>query len=407
MNDILFLAEIPILERSFHDPSMQLDRFAYQIFSDTSLKEEAGTDAWADAFNNDQNGRSPDKLNGLGPYKLTTWKAKQELVLSRKSNDRQDGPEKIIYRFGNDETGIIRELKSQSYDFACYLSTSGFISASNEEKIRRDYHCAIVPTNGYTFLAFNRRTERHSAFKDLAVRKAVSRLIPCENIIRQLYGQYAGSILRVGSAVSSLKEECDTTLKQYAYNAPAAMHELRMAGWEDRDKDGVLENRDGPFSVRLVYRNTSLDWKTIAELIYESLSKAGIHVVLDPVDNASFSVKAASGDFDLLLGSMSGQPALEDFQAIWSTKSVGEGGKNYSGFGDIMSDALIDSINSSASRESRIALSRKLQRRIYNDYPCVFLYGLVRRNIVHKRWRNVTLLPERPGVRLDEIELRE
>jgi peptide/nickel transport system substrate-binding protein len=402
-----FLSDFPVLERDFHDALHRLDGISFAELSDSSSLTDPLLAEWISGFNSDENGRLPEKLNGLGKYRITTWKSREEIVLTRKKTAGDQGPEKIIYRFGNDETGIIRELKRQSYDVACYLSTGGFLSAASESSVRENYHCVLLPTYGYTFVAFNRRTDKQSLLKDPKLRKAISQLIPCEKIAGNLYGSYSAFLPRMGSAVSRLKSECDTTVLSPVFNPSSALKALEAAGWIDSDRDGVPEKGGRALTLRLVYRNTSYDWKVIADLISEGLGRAGIVTELQPADNKTFSEKAADGDFDLLLGSMSGTSAMEDFTTCWSTASIGKGGKNYPGFGDAATDALIDSINVCYDRQERITLSRRMQRMIHDDYPCVFLYGTVRRNIVHKRWKNIVLLPGRPGIRLDEMQLRK
>jgi peptide/nickel transport system substrate-binding protein len=71
---------------------------------------------------------------------------------------------------------------------------------------------------------------------------------------------------------------------------------------------------------------------------------------------------------------------------------------NFSGFGDAASDALGDSISVTMDEAKRNEMEWRMQQKIYDEYAYVFLYGLVRRTIIHKRFSNVELYAERPGI---------
>jgi len=52
-----------------------------------------------------------------------------------------------------------------------------------------------------------------------------------------------------------------------------------------------------------------------------------------------------------------------------------------------------------------MAMSKRLQRMIYDEQPYVFLYSSLRRNVVHKRFGQVELYAERPGVLLNTLKI--
>jgi peptide/nickel transport system substrate-binding protein len=136
----------------------------------------------------------------------------------------------------------------------------------------------------------------------------------------------------------------------------------------------------------------------MAGVIADALAKAGIRIRPVAVEQHVFLEKAKTHDFDLLLGSWGGSALPEDYSQLWSTASWTSNGSNYSGFGDVTSDSLIAAINTTTNDSIRLKLSHRLQQLIYDDQPYVFLYTSLRRNIIHKRWGNVALFPERPGL---------
>jgi len=66
---------------------------------------------------------------------------------------------------------------------------------------------------------------------------------------------------------------------------------------------------------------------------------------------------------------------------------------------------LIDSINHTLNIEHRIVLEKKLQKIIYDEQPYIFMYGLVRRCVIHKRFDNAEFYAERPGILYNILNL--
>ena len=107
----------------------------------------------------------------------------------------------------------------------------------------------------------------------------------------------------------------------------------------------------------------------------------------------------------MMMGVWGGSSQSEDFTQLWHTGSWINKGSNYSGFGNEQSDALIDSIKFTMDDSKRTTMSKRLQRMIYDDQPYVFLYASLRRNIIHKRFGNVELYSERPGMLLNTLKI--
>jgi ABC-type oligopeptide transport system substrate-binding subunit len=96
----------------------------------------------------------------------------------------------------------------------------------------------------------------------------------------------------------------------------------------------------------------------------------------------------------------------QDFTQLWHTGSRnGQSGNNYSGFGSVESDALIDSIKFATVDTLRYALSKRLQKLIYDEQPCVFMYSTQRKVILHRRWGNQSIYAEFPCFILNNLKL--
>ena len=155
----------------------------------------------------------------------------------------------------------------------------------------------------------------------------------------------------------------------------------------------------------LIFPNTAQDWKDMATLFSEELYKVGVKVNLIPKDSRSMLESGHAHDFDMLFSSWGTSALPDDFTQIWHTSSWKNNGSNYSGFGTPESDALIDSIKTELNDTKRIQLSRKFQQVVYDDQPYIFLYTSLRRNIIHKRFGNLNLYSDRPGIMLNTLRL--
>ena len=214
---------------------------------------------------------------------------------------------------------------------------------------------------------------------------------------------------RIISNVSPLKKEFNPDLKVVPFDLTSAEKLFSDAGWSDSDNDGILDKNINGEKISMVadlnYLSSSTEWKDMAMLIMEEMAKAGIHINPVAMDFKLFIEKAKAHDFDLMLGSWGGTGLPEDYTQLWHSSSWIDHGSNYSGFGNADSDALIDSLKYELIDAERYRLSHRLQKKIYDDQPYVFLYSNLRRNIIHKRFANQMLFSERPGILQNMLQL--
>ncbi len=423
IQNISFLTGFSILQKNFFDPSGILSKFSLAQFGDTSFHAESYPElsAWASVFNSDDYGRNPEKLDGLGMYKVQQWIPGEYITLIKKNNHWTENsdddheisyPEKIIFKINKDEASQLLDFKNELLDASTNISSSTLIKLSTTEGIPDNYNLAMIPTYNFTYVAFNEKPDgehRKKMFDDVSVRKAVSHLIPVDKLISLVYGPFSGSCKKMSGNVSPLKDEHDSNLKPCEFNITEAQSLLKNAGWTDSDNDGILDKMiDGnkvSLSADLFYLSTASEWKDMALLIREECAKAGININPSPLELKLFLEKARSHDFDLLLGAFGASSLPEDYSQLYHTSSWLNHGSNYTGFGDSQTDSLIEEINSELDTGKHNELSKKLQRKINDDLPFVYLYSSMRRNIIHKRFGNQVLFSERPGILYNMLKL--
>jgi ABC-type transport system substrate-binding protein len=182
-----------------------------------------------------------------------------------------------------------------------------------------------------------------------------------------------------------------------------------MAGWTDSDGNRILDKTENgiktEFEFDLMYLTTAPEWKDMAMMMADAYRKAGMKVELMAVDYPAWMEAARSMNFDMLLGAWGQSSLPDDFTQLWHSASILTGGNNFSGFGNAYSDALIDSIKTEMNEQKRIQLSIRFQKLMYDEQPVIFLFSSVRRVAIHKRFENIELYFDRPGILLHRLSV--
>ncbi len=420
IHNVIFWSDWPVMQRTFHDPDNVLGDYTLADFDNAA--QEIGNDAplaaWAERFNSAPYGRDPQYLNGLGPYRVAEWEDGQRLVLERKINHWTAGstalneaalPDRIVFVVNRDANSQMLEFRAQNYDASTNISPSTLLSLRDDPAFARNFHGEFSDTFFYTYLAMNNRPDgqrRKALFDDVNVRRAVAMLVPYD----ELHGiVFKGINKRMSGPVSFLKREFNESLTPVPTDVDGAKKLLAAAGWIDTDQDGILEKKISgkqvPMMFELTYLSVQTEWKDIATIIADGLAKAGLKAELRALDYPVFISNNRQHDFDMTLGAWGASSAPEDFSQVWHTSAWESNGSNFAGFGDVDGDALIDSVKTTVEDSLRIELSKRFQRIVYDRQPIVFLFASVRRNIVHRRFGDVELYYERPGMLLNNFRL--
>ena len=409
-----------ILQRTFYDKNNVLSKYTFQQFNDPAFKADSYADLkkWAEEFNSADNGHKLERLTGAGPYKVESWDPGQSITLAKKKNHWTEGrtglydmagPEKIILKVSRDNNAIKSDFLNQVYDVTTGIDIDVLLGLQKDSAFSKNYNSRFMNTYNFTYVGMNMKPDgiKHKKiFNDVNVRKAMPYLIPYESINKIAN---KGVYERVIGPVSPLKAEYNTDLKQIETNIEEGVKMLAAAGWKDTDGDQVLDKvidgKKTDMKFTFTYMTTSPAWETSAKLIAENLLKAKIVVELEPLQLNTFIERIHAHDFDMMVMSMQGTSAPEDFKQIWHTESWLNNGSNYFGFGNAKSDALIEKIRTTLDEPERIKLVKEFQAIIIDEQPCVFMFAQKRRVVVHKRFGNQEYYYDKPGVLLNRLKL--
>ena len=174
----------------------------------------------------------------------------------------------------------------------------------------------------------------------------------------------------------SWSEYADSSIKPLLFNPKKAAALLRLAGWEDTNKDGVLEKdfdgrrKDFAFTVLAISGSSNLD--KYLTIFQEDLKRAGIRLSIQFLDWTALSSLMDERKFDAMFF---GDGFDVDIDARpWHSDSIKKGRYNYIGYSNPKVDRLIEEAERRLDRKKRIKILRKVYRLIANEVPCLFVF---------------------------------
>lgn len=411
---------IPLLQQSHWDPNNTLNALTFSNIHSEKFTTTEALDKWFNQYNSADNSYVPEKLVGLGPYQVEKIEKDNFISLVRKKDwwgeafvgaDYDNRPKKIIFKIITDDTPAFLAIKNQEIDFnASRGGVSRLLKLQTKDYFNENYESEFVPTYGYTYIGLNTKPNESSQvpfFVDKNVRKAIAHLIPVDEIITVI--KY-GKATRQSSIVSTHKSACDTSLKPVEYNIEKARQLLSEAGWRDTDGDQIIDKmingKKEQFSFKLNYITRGNN-KEIVFMMKESLQKAGIQLISNPLDFNSHYGKASNHDFDAMIGVWGSGSGYSDPTQLWSTESWSNKGANFCGFGNSKSDSLIVKANTSLNEEEHLKAYKELQALIYEEQPYVFLWSDLLPMVSHKRFKNNNFYKARPNTSIGSYQLLE
>ncbi|MEN9331359.1 MAG: hypothetical protein RLZZ94_449 [Bacteroidota bacterium] len=412
--------DYPILQENKFDFDNRLQTVSINQMNDTNFIQSANPKlvAWATMFNQEEMGKNPKLVSGLGPYQLEKWEQGQYISIVKKKNHwtaqlndtlNKAYPEKIVFRIAQDPAVQKSSFISQLFDASGAFPTRLLFELQQDKIFNKNYHSKFVDTYGYTYIAMNMHPDgikQQLILNDINVRKAFAYSSQIDNMIKVVN---KGINKRVAGPVAPLKKEYNQDLKLIPFDLKKANELLDASGWKDSDKDGIrdkkINNKKVSLTLELIYFNTTPDWKEMAVIIAEGMKQAGVLVKPVACDYPTWMEKVSTHNYDLAMGSWNTSSFPEDYSQLWSTASYIGNGSNYTGFGNASSDSLINAIAKETDLSKKIILEKKMQQLIYDEQPYIFLYGLVRRCVVHKRFDHATFYAERPGILYSPLEL--
>ncbi len=417
-SNLHIFSELYMVQKSLWDNKGVLDNVTFNDLSLENFKETEALQEWFNAYNNADNGYQPEKLVGLGAYQVTEWEASQYITIEKKKNwwgakdtlvYNKAYPDKIIFKIIKEDASSYLALKNQEIDVTTRIGTVKLKKLQEREYFNNNYDSDFLNQYSYSYMGLNMKPDgikRKPYFIDKKVRRAMAYLVPVEEIIEVMVH---GKASRQASNISPLKSTYNDTLKLIPLDVEKAKELLAEAGWVDTDGDNIRDKMINgvktPFTFELSYMSSATT-KEIVLMIKESMYKAGIVAKPTPMDFTLFYKNAMDHNFDGMMGGWGSSASYSNPMQLWHTSSWVNKGSNFCGFGDAESDALIEEANLTLDPEVHKNALLKLQAKIYDEQPYVFTYSSMRKFAIHKRFNNRAMFYERPGVMIQNLELK-
>ena len=413
----LILGLIYIQQKKYWDPEGVLDNLSFEEILSPKFNETEEISEWFNKFNNADNSYKPENLVGLGPYYVSEWEASQYITIKRKDNWWGEAdlskynkayPEEIIFKIIKEDASSYLALKNQDIDVTTNIGTVKLMKLQEREYFNNNYDSDFLDQYSFNYIGLNMKPDGlkfKPFFVDKRVRKAMAYMTPVDEIIEVMVH---GKASRQASLISPLKKTYNDTLKLIPLDLEKAKELLIEAGWVDTDGDNIRDKMINgvktPFKFKFSYMSSPTS-KEIVLMMRESMYRAGIVAEPTPMDFTLFYKNAMDHKFDAMLGGWGGSASYSNPMQIWHTSSWVNKGSNFVGFGDASSDALIEEANLTLDKNIHNNALLKLQAKVYEEQPYVFLYCTKRKFAIHKRFDNRGMYNERPGVILNNLKL--
>jgi peptide/nickel transport system substrate-binding protein len=413
----LILGLIYIQQKKYWDPEGILDNLSFKEILSPKFNETEEISEWFNKFNNADNSYKPENLVGLGPYYVSEWEASQYITIKRKDNWWGEAdlskynkayPEEIIFKIIKEDASSYLALKNQDIDVTTNIGTVKLMKLQEREYFNNNYDSDFLDQYSFNYIGLNMKPDGlkfKPFFVDKRVRKAMAYMTPVDEIIEVMVH---GKASRQASIISPLKKTYNDTLKLIPLDLEKAKELLIEAGWVDTDgdniRDKIINGVKTPFKFKFSYMSSPTS-KEIVLMMRESMYRAGIVAEPTPMDFTLFYKNAMDHKFDAMLGGWGGSASYSNPMQIWHTSSWVNKGSNFVGFGDASSDALIEEANLTLDKDIHNNALLKLQAKVYEEQPYVFLYCTKRKFAIHKRFDNRGMYNERPGVILNNLKL--
>ncbi len=324
----------------------------------------------------------PETLVSNGPFVLDQWRYKRDMWLLR--NPYYHSPK--ITSLNSIQSVVIADANTSVLAFeggqADWLSSVNVDYQADmlvEKKDGERENIHTFPTFGTDFFSFNCRpvltNGSKNPFSIPEVRRAFVHATNRETIVN-----HATRLNEpvVNSFVPPNSIDGYGNVSGIGFDPKKAKKELKLAGWEDRNGDGLVEDSAGTVfpTVDLLYTTNTPRYKWVSLELRDQWRKTlGVRVELRGTDNKFFSEDLHSGNFMVARGRWYGDYGdpttfLDVFRS--------DNGNNDRGYVNPEIDAALDAANLERDPEKRMAMLRDIEEELFTkEVPMLVICQLL------------------------------
>ena len=326
-----------------------------------------------------------------GPYMISDVKKGKSLTLSRKKdwwakdhryNKNRFNVDKIRIEVIRDDDIAFQHFLRGQLDVYSLAAPKFWHEKATGEMFDKGYIHKIwfyndKPRGPFGFYL----NQDKEVFKDKRVRYGLSHSL---NIAGMISSVMRGDYQRLQSFHVGYGEYSNTDIRARQFDLNKAEQYLNEAGWDKRGEDGIRMKDGSRLSVRITYGSQLHTDKLV--YLKEEAKKAGIELVLETLDAASFFRKITEKTYDIMfMGFGTGlRPAY--WQHFHSENANKTGTNNITNTADPDMDSKIMRFRESTDAQERKNLAREMQQMIHEQGAFIPAYLAPYTRSAYWRW---------------------
>jgi len=237
------------------------------------------------------------------------------------------------------------------------------------------------PSRRINFVAWNLA---NPLFENPVVREALARSVNRKEIIDALW---AGFARECKGPVSPLLWAYDRSIRPIRFDPTEATRMFRTRGWRDSDGDGVLDKDGKPLAFDIIVNNNQLRIDVVT-MVAAHLRRVGVKATIRVLEFSTYGDRLMKGNYEAAFVGIKNSTKM-DITAYWHSSAAPPNGFNVFSYSNEDVDKWIDEakVQLDVSRAER--LWSKVQSKIYEDQPVMFLAVPDEVVALHARFCNV------------------
>ncbi len=311
---------------------------------------------------------------GTGPYKVASFTEGKDVQLEKNKEyfGKDVKTDKFILKVVNEDTAQV-ELQNGTVDI---IDASNLKNKDLDELKSKDMKVVSYDNNLFQYMGFNLREEK---FQDKNLRQAFMYALDRNSMVDKLL-EGNGQVVNTPMMPSSWAYPKESDLNSYDHNVKKAKELLKSAGYEDKDNDGIVEDKNGnKLTAKLSTPVGNKLREQTAPIIQNNLKEIGVEIEIDNMEfNTLMDKVVGNHEFELYL--MGNNLAIDpDPIPYWNSASASDEKGNYawniSSFKNEEADKLMAEGVSVFDKNERKEIYSKFGKLMNDEVPWTYLYS--------------------------------